>query len=101
MRAETEAPFRVFRVIILGFLAISCALSLLFAIPQLIGAVGHAPNASPLNESLQTFGLDVGVRVAAAQFLLLCRNSASGLRGNAIVLARSAPNTLGGTSPIS
>jgi Low psii accumulation1 / Rep27 len=59
-----EAPFRTFRLFIVGFLAISCGLGTLFATSQLIGALGHAPNAYPMKDVLQTFGIDVGARPA-------------------------------------
>jgi hypothetical protein len=61
LRAEAEAPFRAFRVVFLGFLAFSASVATLFSIPQLIGAIGNAPNAQPLEEAVQSFGINVGV----------------------------------------
>ena len=61
MRAEVEAPFRTFRIFLLGFFAISAALGTLFAAPALIGSVAHGPNAIPVEEALQTLGIDMGM----------------------------------------
>lgn len=66
MRAEVEAPFRTFRLFILTFFAISAGLATLVATTQLIGAIGHAPAARPLDKTLQTFGIDVGAPLVGA-----------------------------------
>jgi len=60
MRAEVEAPFRTFRVFIVGFFVVSASVASLVATSQLIGALGHAPSAKPLDECLQTLAIDVG-----------------------------------------
>lgn len=60
VRAEVEAPFRAFRLVIFGFLAASAGLATLFVVPQLIGALGGAPNAKPLEAVLTDLGIDLG-----------------------------------------
>ena len=60
LRAEAEAPFRSFRIVVFGFGAVSAVLATLFSIPTLIGALGGAPNAKPLTEALQDIVINVG-----------------------------------------
>lgn len=64
MRAEAEAPFRTFRLFLLGFFAISAGIATLFSIPAIIGSVGHAPNAKPLDETAQSLAINLGAPAA-------------------------------------
>ncbi len=59
LRAEAEAPFRSFRIVIFGFGVISAGLATLFSIPTLIGALAGAPNAKDLTEALQDILINV------------------------------------------
>ncbi|KAI7843980.1 hypothetical protein COHA_002518 [Chlorella ohadii] len=61
LRAEAEAPFRGFRLFIFGAGAVGAGLATLFGLPQLIGALGGAPNATKsAAEALQDFAINVG-----------------------------------------
>jgi hypothetical protein len=60
LRAEVEAPFRTFRIFLLFCFAISAGLATLVGTSQLVGSVAHAPAARPLEETLQTLGIDIG-----------------------------------------
>ncbi len=59
LRAEAEAPFRSFRIVIFGFGVVSAGLATLFSIPTLIGALAGAPNAKDLTEALQDILINV------------------------------------------
>ena len=59
LRAEAEAPFRSFRIVLFGFGVISAGLANLFSIPTLIGALAGAPNAKELSEALQDILINV------------------------------------------
>lgn len=61
LRAEAEAPFRVFRIVIFGFSIISAGLATLFTIPQIIGTLAGAANA----KSLVEVGGDLGINLGA------------------------------------
>lgn len=45
IRAEAEAPFRSFRLVIFGFLAASALSATLFGLPRVVGTLAGAPNA--------------------------------------------------------
>lgn len=59
LRAEAEAPFRSFRIVIFGFGVVSAGLATLFSIPTLIGALAGAPNAKDLTEAFQDILINV------------------------------------------
>lgn len=59
LRAEAEAPFRSFRIVLFGFGVISAGLANLFSIPTLIGTLAGAPNAKELSEALQDILINV------------------------------------------
>jgi len=61
LRAEAEAPFRVFRIVIFGFSIISAGLATLFTIPQIIGTLAGGANA----KSLVEVGGDLGINLGA------------------------------------
>ncbi|KAI8112872.1 hypothetical protein M9434_004192 [Picochlorum sp. BPE23] len=61
LRAEAEAPFRSFRIVLFGFGGVSAVLATLFSIPTLIGALAGAPNAKSLTDAFQ----DILINVAA------------------------------------
>lgn len=71
LRSEAEAPFRSLRLVFYGFSVISAGVGFLVSVPQLIGALGHAPAALPLENVLQNIVIDLG---AAAIFGLLFRS---------------------------
>ncbi|GLC37803.1 hypothetical protein PLESTB_001478300 [Pleodorina starrii] len=60
MRAEAEAPFRSLRLVFCGFSVVSAGLGFLISIPQLIGALGGAPSALPLEQVQQNLAIDAG-----------------------------------------
>eukprot|EP01024_Parvocaulis_polyphysoides_P035499 TRINITY_DN3144_c0_g1_i3.p3 TRINITY_DN3144_c0_g1~~TRINITY_DN3144_c0_g1_i3.p3 ORF type:complete len:314 (-),score=39.68 TRINITY_DN3144_c0_g1_i3:1519-2424(-) len=70
LRSEVEAPFRVFRLVMYGFFALSAGIAGLISLPQLIGALGGAPKALPVEQVLQNLGIDWG---AVGVFLILFR----------------------------
>ena len=59
LRAEAEAPFRSFRIVIFGFGGVSAVLATLFSIPTVIGALAGAPNAKPVMDALQDILINV------------------------------------------
>ena len=59
LRAEAEAPFRSFRIVLFGFGVVSAGLATLFSIPTLIGTLAGAPNAKDLSEALQDILINV------------------------------------------
>lgn len=59
LRAEAEAPFRSFRIVIFGFGVVSAGLATLFSVPTLIGSLAGAPNAKDLSEALQDILINV------------------------------------------
>lgn len=48
-------------MVILGFFLVSAGVATLIATTQLIGSVGNAPAAMPLQDTIQTWLIDVGV----------------------------------------
>mmetsp|Transcript_34359 Transcript_34359/g.97322 ORF Transcript_34359/g.97322 Transcript_34359/m.97322 type:complete len:323 (-) Transcript_34359:123-1091(-) len=68
LRGEAEAPFRPVRLLLYGFSVVSASVGFLVSVPQLIAAIGHAPNALPLDQVLQNVGINV---TAAAVFAYL------------------------------
>ncbi|GAX75281.1 hypothetical protein CEUSTIGMA_g2726.t1 [Chlamydomonas eustigma] len=69
LRSEAEAPFRSLRFTLFGFGVVSAGVSLLVSLPQLIGAVGGAPNALPLNSVLTNVGVDLAAILVLGYFL--------------------------------
>ncbi|KAG2435565.1 hypothetical protein HYH02_011859 [Chlamydomonas schloesseri] len=65
MRAEAEAPFRSLRMVLSGFSVVSAGLGFLISIPQLIGALGGARSALPLEQVEQNIAINA---VAVALF---------------------------------
>ncbi|KAG2502156.1 hypothetical protein HYH03_000643 [Edaphochlamys debaryana] len=60
MRAEAEAPFRGLRLVLLGFFGASAGMGFLISVPQLIGALGGARSALPLDQVIQNMAIDAG-----------------------------------------
>ncbi len=60
LRSEAEAPWRAVRLVFSGFFIVSAGVGFLVSVPQLIGALGHAPNALPLTDVLVNLGVDAG-----------------------------------------
>ncbi|KAK9845516.1 hypothetical protein WJX81_008419 [Elliptochloris bilobata] len=71
IRSEVEAPFRALRLVFYGFFAVSASVGALIATTQVIAAWNHAPSALPLNDVLQSLGIDLG---AVTVFALLFRS---------------------------
>ena len=69
LRAEAEAPFRSFRLVIFGASAASATLATLFALPALVGALAGAPNAKPLIEVLQDLAINLGALAVCGWFV--------------------------------
>ncbi|KAL2614125.1 hypothetical protein R1flu_025817 [Riccia fluitans] len=90
IRSEVISPFRTVRMFFsLAFIA-SGSLGFLLTLPRLIGALGHAANASPVEEVLKDIGIDLA---AVALFALLYR---SDVRARDVQLAKlSREETLG------
>ncbi|GFR43250.1 hypothetical protein Agub_g4311 [Astrephomene gubernaculifera] len=70
MRAEAEAPFRSLRLVLCGFFAASAGMGFLISIPQLLGALGGAPRALPLEQVGENLAIDAA---AVALFAFLFR----------------------------
>ncbi|KAK9817814.1 hypothetical protein WJX72_002596 [[Myrmecia] bisecta] len=70
LRSEAEAPFRSLRLVFYGFNTVSATVAFVITMTQLAGALGHAPNALPLNDVVQGIGIDVAAIVI---FSLLLR----------------------------
>ncbi|KXZ48166.1 hypothetical protein GPECTOR_30g262 [Gonium pectorale] len=68
MRAEAEAPFRSLRLVLSGFSVVSASLGFLISIPQLIGALGGARSALPLEQVYQNLAIDAGAAALFAFF---------------------------------
>ena len=60
IRAEAEAPFRSFRIVIFGFGVVSAATANLFAIPQIAAFLGHLENAKSLDTILTDSAINIG-----------------------------------------
>jgi hypothetical protein len=60
LRSEAEAPWRSLRLTLYGFSVASAGMGTLISIPQLIGALGSAPGALPVEQVLQNIGINVG-----------------------------------------
>ena len=74
LRAEVENPFRTFRVVILGFFLVSAGVATLIATTQLIGSIGNAPAAMPLQDTVQTWLIDVGALTCLLYgYIVLCQ----------------------------
>lgn len=61
LRAEAEAPFRSFRLVIFGAGTAGATLATLFGLPSLIGALAGAPGATKTAlEALQDLAINLG-----------------------------------------
>lgn len=69
LRSEAEAPFRSLRFLLFGSGLVSCGLASLISIPQLIGALGGAPNALTLQDVISNLGIDVFAFLVIGYFL--------------------------------
>lgn len=69
LRSEAEAPWRAVRFVFLGSGLASAGLGFLVSIPQLIGALGGAPNALPKEDVLQNLAINAGAAAVCAFFL--------------------------------
>jgi len=69
LRGEALAPFRTFRIFIFQALLASAGLGTLITFTKLIGIVGGAPYADPLDTTLQNLGIDVTALAVVGYFL--------------------------------
>ncbi|PSC72600.1 LOW PSII ACCUMULATION chloroplastic [Micractinium conductrix] len=70
LRAEAEAPFRSLRLFLFGAGVAGASLATLFGLPNLIGALGGAPNATKsVAEALQDFAINIGSLAACGYFV--------------------------------
>eukprot|EP00798_Chlamydomonas_sp_ICE-L_P019857 gene19857-26551_t len=69
LRAEAEAPFRSVRMGIYGLGALSSGIGFLVSIPQLIGALGGARAALPLEQIGQNIGINLVVGIISGYLL--------------------------------
>lgn len=60
LRSEAEAPFRSVRLLLFGFSVVSAGVGFVVSIPQLIGALGGAPNALPRDDVLTNIAVNLG-----------------------------------------
>ena len=65
IRAEAEAPFRSFRIVIFGFMTISAMTANLFSLPQIAATLAQAPNA----KSPQELVTDIAINLVALGLL--------------------------------
>lgn len=70
LRSEAEAPFRIVRLVFSGFFVVSASVAGLVGTTQLIGALGGARNALPLQDVVQGLAIDAGA-IALFSFLFL------------------------------
>ncbi|CAL8462655.1 g2188 [Coccomyxa elongata] len=69
IRSEVEAPFRALRLVLFGFFAVSASVGALIAVTQVIGALGGARNALPLEDVAQSLVIDLAAAGTFAFFL--------------------------------
>lgn len=68
MRAEAEAPFRSLRLVFSGVNVVSASIGFLVSIPQLIGSLGGAPSALPLEQVETNLAVNAGAIAVFAFF---------------------------------